>query len=583
MVAASALLSTAFAPPQASDGAAAPGAGGNVDGFTSALASLMSLLGQPTPIQPATTPAAGSGDATTMSPAAGGPGGGNAMFSVPGFAGADAGQTAPMAAAAPGAATASAAPQALTALDTTILEALGDDAGLTPAELSALTTANPAIASPMPPAGATAGASPAASLSAATSATTSASASTSASATADSPLATLLSEIVALSAPAAGAATASAAAGSASLASAAGPDTPAPAPAAGSDAAIDPRLAPFLIKSPSAPTATAATDAAASSDAATPAQQAATAASNAAAANGQPGADAAQAAATAGDQPPAPVVADASTTAALTAPMLGQAQPGAVPTPATPGSAAKTIRAAAQNQAAATTMTAAKAEPATPAPAKLVGAALVNAADSLQTDAKAAAFADVDQAAVQPAATSNPAQPDATAGNAALAAATTAPTLAAATATPAAATLASAHGAEMTAQLAAQIANRGAASSSFDFSLDPQGLGRVDVSLKFDTQGQMSAVLSFDNSAAAAEAKSRAGDLQQALQQAGVDISQSGLSFTSGGGQGHGAASQGASQPAYASGPSRADAAADTPIVSTAARASSAGGLDITI
>ncbi len=62
--------------------------------------------------------------------------------------------------------------------------------------------------------------------------------------------------------------------------------------------------------------------------------------------------------------------------------------------------------------------------------------------------------------------------------------------------------------------------------------------------------------------------------------QAGVDISQSGLSFTSGGGQGHGAASQSAGQPAYAQLTTLADTTADTPIASKSA---CAGGLDITI
>ena len=146
----------------------------------------------------------------------------------------------------------------------------------------------------------------------------------------------------------------------------------------------------------------------------------------------------------------------------------------------------------------------------------------------------------------------------------------------------AAAALAQAHGAEVTAQLAAQIASKaGGVRSSFDFSLDPQGLGRVDVSLKIDQQGQLSAVLSFDNPAVAAEARARAGDLQQALQQAGFDVSQSGLSFT--GGQGQGAAFQGA-QPSYGSGPSLADSATpDIPIISATLAASNAGGLDITI
>ncbi|HXQ13152.1 MAG TPA: flagellar hook-length control protein FliK, partial [Caulobacteraceae bacterium] len=161
-------------------------------------------------------------------------------------------------------------------------------------------------------------------------------------------------------------------------------------------------------------------------------------------------------------------------------------------------------------------------------------------------------------------------------------------TLAAAPATamgaPAPAALASAHGADITAQLAAQITSKvNAARTAFDFALEPQGLGRVDVSLKIDQQGQLSAVLSFDSPNAAAEAKSRAGDLQQALQQAGIDVGQSGLSFTSGGGQG--AAGQGAAQSGFSQAPILADPLADvSPIASPSALgATSAGGLDITI
>src|SRR5262249_13252783 len=61
---------------------------------------------------------------------------------------------------------------------------------------------------------------------------------------------------------------------------------------------------------------------------------------------------------------------------------------------------------------------------------------------------------------------------------------------------PAAAALAQANGPEITAQLAAQIAARASpVRSAFDFSLDPAGLGRVDVSLKIDPQGKLSAVL----------------------------------------------------------------------------------------
>jgi flagellar hook-length control protein FliK len=173
------------------------------------------------------------------------------------------------------------------------------------------------------------------------------------------------------------------------------------------------------------------------------------------------------------------------------------------------------------------------------------------------------------------------AAPDASAAAQGLA--TSGLTATAAAATPAPGALASAHGADITAQLASQIAAKAdAGKSAFDFALEPQGLGRVDVSLKIDSQGQLSAVLSFDNPGAAAEAKSRAGDLQQALQQAGLNVSQSGLSFTSGGGHGGGAAAQHAA-PTYAASVQVADAAADAPIAPTASGRGSAGGVDITI
>jgi flagellar hook-length control protein FliK len=165
----------------------------------------------------------------------------------------------------------------------------------------------------------------------------------------------------------------------------------------------------------------------------------------------------------------------------------------------------------------------------------------------------------------------------------------TTPAAAAASASlaPAAAALAQAHGAEITAQLAAQIASRaGQVRSSFDFSLDPQGLGRVDVSLKIDPQGGLSALFSFDSPAVAAEARSRSGELQQQLQQAGFDVAQSGLSFTSGGGQGHGAAFQSDGSSLYAvQAPGFADAAPpELPAISASlAAATATSGLDITI
>jgi Meckel syndrome type 1 protein len=146
--------------------------------------------------------------------------------------------------------------------------------------------------------------------------------------------------------------------------------------------------------------------------------------------------------------------------------------------------------------------------------------------------------------------------------------------------------LAAAHGAGITAQVAAQIAAKASTGpSAFGFSLEPQGLGRVDVSLRFDPQGQISAVLSFDNPAAAAEARGRAADLAQSLQQAGFDVSQGGLSFTSGG-QNQSAAWQGGGQPQPGAPASRmfADAPPEAPRpIAIASRASRSGGIDITI
>jgi hypothetical protein len=207
--------------------------------------------------------------------------------------------------------------------------------------------------------------------------------------------------------------------------------------------------------------------------------------------------------------------------------------------------------------------------------------AALGASTSDSSNGSGAAGAQTDNAAAQPA--------SAATNGAALApqVATADVAAAAANSASAAPTLASSHGAEITAQLAAQIAGKaGSGQSAFAFTLDPQGLGHVDVSLKIDQQGQLSAVLSFADPSTAAEAKSRAADLQQALQQAGFDVSQSGLSFTSGGqGQGQGAAWQTSVASSYgqAAGPG-ADPSAEA-IVSNAraARAASAGGVDITI
>ena len=104
--------------------------------------------------------------------------------------------------------------------------------------------------------------------------------------------------------------------------------------------------------------------------------------------------------------------------------------------------------------------------------------------------------------------------------------------------------LAAGQGAQIVSQVAAQLIKRvEGKSTSFDVSLDPAGLGRVNVKVQISASGQVSASLSFDSAATAAEARSRAGDLQLALEQAGFNLAQGGLSFD-GGGQGSGLARQ---------------------------------------
>ena len=81
------------------------------------------------------------------------------------------------------------------------------------------------------------------------------------------------------------------------------------------------------------------------------------------------------------------------------------------------------------------------------------------------------------------------------------------------------------------ANLAAQIVKKlDGRSTQFDIQLDPAGLGKVDVRVAIGADGRMSAAMSFDTPQAAAELKSRAGELQQAMEQAGFDVS-GGMSF----------------------------------------------------
>ena len=66
----------------------------------------------------------------------------------------------------------------------------------------------------------------------------------------------------------------------------------------------------------------------------------------------------------------------------------------------------------------------------------------------------------------------------------------------------------------------------------FDVQLDPLGLGRVNVSVKIDAKGIMSADLSFEKPESASLLKSHSAELQQSLVQAGFDVPASSLSFS---------------------------------------------------
>ncbi|MBK5956553.1 flagellar hook-length control protein FliK [Rhodospirillum rubrum] len=62
--------------------------------------------------------------------------------------------------------------------------------------------------------------------------------------------------------------------------------------------------------------------------------------------------------------------------------------------------------------------------------------------------------------------------------------------------------------------------------------LTPEDLGRVDVTVEIDSDGQLAARLAFDNPAAAADLRGRADELRRQLQDAGFQLSQDSLDFS---------------------------------------------------
>lgn len=85
---------------------------------------------------------------------------------------------------------------------------------------------------------------------------------------------------------------------------------------------------------------------------------------------------------------------------------------------------------------------------------------------------------------------------------------------------------------ETTAQIAAQIIKKlDGRSTRFDMALTPEGLGRVDVSLEIESDGQVTARLAFDTPAAAADLRARADELRRQLLEAGLHLSSDDLEF----------------------------------------------------
>ena len=86
---------------------------------------------------------------------------------------------------------------------------------------------------------------------------------------------------------------------------------------------------------------------------------------------------------------------------------------------------------------------------------------------------------------------------------------------------------------ETTAQISAQILRRlEGRTSRFDMTLTPETLGRVDVALTIESDGQVTARLAFDNPAAAVELRGRAEELRRQLAEAGLNLAKENLEFT---------------------------------------------------
>lgn len=86
---------------------------------------------------------------------------------------------------------------------------------------------------------------------------------------------------------------------------------------------------------------------------------------------------------------------------------------------------------------------------------------------------------------------------------------------------------------ETTAQIAAQITRKlEGRSTRFEMALTPEGLGRVDVSLDIDADGQLAARLAFDNPVAAMDMRGRVDELRRQLEDQGFKLADDAFQFT---------------------------------------------------
>lgn len=86
---------------------------------------------------------------------------------------------------------------------------------------------------------------------------------------------------------------------------------------------------------------------------------------------------------------------------------------------------------------------------------------------------------------------------------------------------------------ETTAQIAAQITRKlEGRSTRFEMALTPEGLGRVDVSLDIDADGQLAARLAFDNPLAALDMRGRVDELRRQLEDSGFKLADDAFQFT---------------------------------------------------